>query len=174
MNHDSMTCKRFIIYLIETQFSFQLSLSFKDVDSTIKIKMFQTVLANYAILDISPKQSIRPILLNKKVLMGFLMFSSLSISFVVYFYQISNDFKDYIECVTTMFAVAIMAICFGALVFKATDFFENIACVENTIEMSELTNIGDAKNRTYNFFEKKNSLFLRIKKFSIESNVSEN
>ena len=101
------------------------------------MKILQTVQANYAILGISPEHSIRPISLNKKVLMAFLI-SCISItSCIVYFVHVANNFREYIQCITTISAIVIFTICFGAVAFQMTELFDNIDCMENVIEIRE-------------------------------------
>lgn len=101
------------------------------------MKIFQTVLSNYAILGINREQSKQPILSNRKVLMGILIGGLTITSILVYIFDVANSSREYIECVTTLFAVIIIAIYFLAVAFKMSELFENIDCMENAFEMSE-------------------------------------
>lgn len=73
---------------------------------------------------------------NSNVSCDFRIIVSL-ILYCVYFFHVASSFKDYIECTTTTSAHIIFGVCYGSIVFKMPELFENIRVMEKVIEMSE-------------------------------------
>lgn len=104
------------------------------------MKVFQTVQSNYELIGISSVESLHNFPYNPQISIGFLTFGVSTGSYIIYFFNMADDFKAYIEYTITVSAFLIISVCFGAVVLRMTELFENIDGMENVIEMRKFFN----------------------------------
>lgn len=106
--------------------------------SKLKIKIFQRVREQYAIIGISPSnQSNQKFPFSKRVFLGFLSFSCTTVSQFVYILYVANDFMECMECVCSLSGTIILFVCFAAIVFRKAKLFDSIDNIEKLIDSSK-------------------------------------
>lgn len=65
------------------------------------------------------------------------MFGLVMTLYVFYFFQVADNFKEYIECATTTSSVIIFGVCYASVAFRMTELFEGIGEMEKLIETRE-------------------------------------
>lgn len=100
--------------------------------------IFQTVRANFAILDITAHQSIQPYPFDSlKILMAFLSFGLSVILHFVYIFYVANSFEECIECITSASGKCVILLFLSNVVFKMPILFEYFDGLEEIVAMSE-------------------------------------
>lgn len=103
-----------------------------------KMRFFQTIRKQYAIMGISSSNQWTPELpFSERVLLGFLLFGCAIISHLVYTFHVADGFIEYVECICTTSASIIVFICFVAIVLRKTKLFETIDNIKKLIDTSE-------------------------------------
>lgn len=101
-----------------------------------KIKIFQTLRRHYAILGISSSnQSAQKCLVNKRILIFFLLFGCSVVSQLVYI-RLANSFLDSMDCICSLYGGGIICVCFTAIVCRKNKLFETIEDIEKLIDSS--------------------------------------
>lgn len=126
------------------------------------MKIFQTVQANYKLLGISPTQSSHHFPYNPKIFLSFVNFGLSMASYIMYLIQVAENFKEYIECVTTLSALFIIVVCYGAVVFNIKGTFENIDGMEKVIKMRKSIPINSFYYEDFEITKLKTSFIFRI------------
>lgn len=101
------------------------------------MKILQSVQAKYELLGISLEQSRHRFPHNPKILCGFLLISLTTASYIVYLIRVAGTFIECIECMTSISASFIIGVCFGAIVLKMAQPFENIDALAKVIDIRE-------------------------------------
>lgn len=106
-----------------------------------KMKIFQRVRKQYAILGIVPSQKpiTKYVSFNGKLLFGFLLFGCIFASSFLYIVRVANGFMEHMVCVSAVSANFIIFVCFAAVTFRKTILFESIEHVEQLIDASKAT-----------------------------------
>lgn len=104
--------------------------------SQVKIKTFQTVQSQYAILGISSSNKSRPF--NERSLVGFVIFGCLILSQIVYIFHVANGFMDFLECLCGISASFNMFVVFVAIVFTQNTLFVIIDNTDILIDTSKM------------------------------------
>ena len=128
----------------------------KEISRAKKMKIFQIIQKQYAILGISsPNQSAQKNPSNERTTLGFLIFAWNIVSQFVYIFYVASGFMEYVDCISSTCAGIITFVCFAAIVFRKTTLFKNIENMEQLIDKSE-----SFLNR-YSWFEW-NSIHMKI------------
>lgn len=101
------------------------------------MKLFETVLKNYAILGISLDQSIQKYPFNIKILMTFTVLCLTIFLHVMHIIYVASNIKERMESITTTSGSLIISIFFVTIVFKMRTVFNCINSFEDIIAMSE-------------------------------------
>lgn len=99
--------------------------------------IFQNTKNNYAILGISLQQSFQQNPFNGKIFISFVLLGCSIASHFLYLFYVASSLKEYIECITTTFAIFVISVCFMTMVFNMSTLFKTIDDIENVIEESE-------------------------------------
>lgn len=103
-----------------------------------KMIIFRTVRNKYAMVGISSSnQWTQKYSFNKRECFGFLLFGCVTVSQLVYVFYVANGLMEYMECISTGSGTIIMFVCFAAIVFRKTKFFESIDDFEKLIDTSD-------------------------------------
>lgn len=106
--------------------------------STNKLKIFQIIQRQYAILGISStNQSAQKLPFNRRVLIGLLFFGCIFTLQFVYIFQVASDFMEYTECICATSGNILIFVCFMAIVLGNTTLFECIDNLEQLIDTSK-------------------------------------
>lgn len=102
------------------------------------MKILKRVQKQYAILGISSSNQWAEIdTVNRRELLGFLIYGFAIASYVVYFFQVANGFMEKLDCICATSATIIAFINFAAIAFRKTTLFQCIDNIKNLIETSE-------------------------------------
>lgn len=99
------------------------------------MKIFRTVLTNFAILGIDAKQI--PFLHNSRLLLGFAIIGLNIILCITYVLYVATTLKQYVQCINSTLGSVCGSIWFGLTVFHTPKIFEIIDNTEKMIEISE-------------------------------------
>lgn len=103
-----------------------------------KIKIFETVRRNYAMLGISPSQQSTKIYpFNGRVLFGFLLFGCTIISQLAYTIQVASGFMGYMNCICAASGTTVMFIGFATIVLNMNLLFKSIDEIEKLMHDGE-------------------------------------
>lgn len=104
------------------------------------MKIFRTIQGQYAILGIirpSSQSNHQKYSFNKRIFFEFFMFVwCIGLQLVYLFYE-ANGFMEYMECICSASAGAIVLICFMAILFRKSLLFKSIDNLEEFIDSSE-------------------------------------
>lgn len=100
-----------------------------------KMKVFQTLQKQYEILGLS--SSNQSTSFSKRVFFVFSLYAYLLASQFVYIYHVASGFMGYMECICATLSSIIMFVCFAAVAFRRSIFFNTIDNIENLIETSK-------------------------------------
>lgn len=113
-------------------------LRFKEIFHQSKMKIFQTVQEQLAIVGIcSSNQSIQKLSFNKRIVFGFFVFGCQIVSHFVYTFHVANEFMEYMQCICATSGSILILIGFTAIVFGKAALFESINNIEQVIDSSE-------------------------------------
>lgn len=131
--YPNFTCAR-----SERQTSLQLLLFGTGFSSyEIKMLIFLNTKKNYAVLGISVYQSLQEYPFNRKIFMSFIILGCSIASHFLYLSYVASSFKEYIECISTTFAIFVICVCFMTMVLNMSKLFRTIEDIENLIDESE-------------------------------------
>lgn len=115
-----------------------MKIGFEEVFSESKMKVFQTIQKQFAILGISsPRPPIQKYPFNERIYFGFLLFGCSTVSKFVYIFHVASGFIEYVECVSVISGSIIIIVCFGAIVFRKSTIFESVDLMEKLLDASE-------------------------------------
>lgn len=86
-------------------------------------------------------QSTRIYQLNRKLLLGFLIFVSTIISIALFFVYLANTKLDYIQCFCTLSALCSIGLCFVAMVLQRMQLLQFFESIEELINKSMCSEI---------------------------------
>lgn len=132
MDKSPRNCHGFVIERFDLKRLFKKKLK-------LKMKVFQRIQKQYAILGISASNQLtRTLPFSKRVLFGFLSISIEIFSQFVYTFHVANDYMTYIDCICATSTTILIFICLAAMVFRKSTLFEIIHEIEELIDTSEL------------------------------------
>lgn len=100
--------------------------------SSDKMKLFQLIQRNFAILGINSTQNRS--LFNYKIFLGFLLLGLTMISNLVYILREATSFFEYIQCICPILVAITMIISFLSFVFNTSTLVEFYNFAENNID----------------------------------------
>lgn len=109
------------------------------------MKILRTVQEHYAIVGFSQSTSTEQV--NKRILIGLLLFGYPSVSQILYIFHVADGFIEYVQSVCTTVASTIIFVCFVSFIRRKTQFFEIIDNLEKLIDTSE-----PRLDHTYRFY----------------------
>lgn len=97
----------------------------------MKMKIFQTVRKQYAVLGVS--SSNQPF--NGKVLISLLYLGFIISLQIVYTFQVANGLMEYVDCISSIFSIIVLFISLATIASKKTLLFESIDKIEKLINV---------------------------------------
>lgn len=102
-----------------------------------KLKIFQLIKRNFAILGISSNSLNKKYLLNKNVLTASLFYGLNFTLNAIFLFCKANNFQEYTDSIYVTTAVLTIFVCYVITIFKVTNIFEFIEHCETIVDESE-------------------------------------
>lgn len=115
----------------DIQFNIKLELFLKIFEKNSKMKLYQSVQRQFAVLGINSQLLIQKYPFNRTILLMFFSYICNIISFCIFMYYDVNTFREYTDSIYVTSTDVLVVICFGNVVFGVAGFFKFIDnCVE--------------------------------------------
>lgn len=101
------------------------------------MKLFQTIQRKFAILGISPDQSIQNCPFNQEIILVYIIYGSACIMSNVYLFHEAQNFEEYTNNIYITTAATMLLFFFTIIINKMANLFEFIDNVEKLIDSSE-------------------------------------
>ena len=114
----------------------QIFIPFSDIFST-KMKLFQSVQKSFAVLGITPNESIRTDPYNRNIWKSFIVYSLTNVLNFAFFFLEANSFREYTEILFVYSCTMTIFIGFAIAAIQKKKLFNYINNCEKTINESE-------------------------------------
>lgn len=101
------------------------------------MKLFQIIRKKFAVLGISPANSIQKYPLNPKLVLVYFIYGATWSSSALFLYRKANTFEEYTNNIYVTSATAMIIITYTVVVTKMSKFFTYINNYGQTVERSE-------------------------------------
>lgn len=102
-----------------------------------KVKVFQTIQRQFAILGINSDLIDKPYPFNRRIFIGFLILYSAFSSYLIFIIYEADTFYECAQSIYFSSVVILVAFCLMILLFRVHKLFKLITSVQNVIETSE-------------------------------------
>lgn len=99
----------------------------------VKMKLFETVLNNFAIVGMTPSKH----RFNTKIAMAFVLIGTATLFHILHIFFVASNLKERTQSSTTTSGSLVITICFLTVIFKMRAVFNCIRDFEDIIAMSE-------------------------------------
>lgn len=110
--------------------------------ASVKMKSFQTILDNLAVLGICPDRSTHSFPFNMKILVLIIFTPVVIFSYFGYLLNVAKSLSELIDRIIATSSAITFSITFYSIIFQMTDLFEVIDNMERMIAISEYIFFG--------------------------------